>query len=90
MKTIEQDAATTVTCATFPKVENGAYYSDCEVAQEHPNANIEEDKTALFEYCDEVTKKFQWGNRYKCDAENKMISITRLHAKQSQLHYAAV
>lgn len=59
MKTIEQGAATTVTCATLPKVENGAYYSDCEVAQEHPNANIEEDKTALFDYCDEVTKKFQ-------------------------------
>lgn len=57
MKTVEQGAATNVTCATLSNVENGAYYFDCEVAQEVPNSKLEEDNAALFDYCDDVTKK---------------------------------
>lgn len=58
-KSVEQGAATTVTCALKPEVQNGAYYMDCEVGKEIPNAKLDDDNAALFEFCDELTKDYQ-------------------------------
>ena len=60
-KTASMGASTTVTCATLPSDDlvSGAYYSNCAVAVETDAAKNEEDAAALFEYCDEVTRKFQ-------------------------------
>lgn len=54
-------AATTVTCATLPSeyLVAGAYYSNCTIGVENEAARNAEDAAALFDYCDEVTKKFQ-------------------------------
>lgn len=54
-------AATTVTCATLPtnSLLNGAYYSHCTVASESIAAKNQEDSSAFFDYCDEVTRSFQ-------------------------------
>jgi NAD(P)-dependent dehydrogenase (short-subunit alcohol dehydrogenase family) len=63
MKSAKQGAATTVTCATLPsdneRFVNGAYYRDCEVGKPADSADNEEDRKALYDYCDEFTKKFQ-------------------------------
>ena len=59
MKTVEQGAATTVTCALKPKVQNGAYYMDCEIAEEIENAKSDDDNAALFDFCDELTQDYQ-------------------------------
>lgn len=62
MKTVEQGAATTVHCASLPTHEfqpQGAYYVDCDVAAESESARNEEDATAFFDYCDQVTRDFQ-------------------------------
>ena len=60
MKTPEQGAATTITCAALPSAELqlGAYYSDCEVAKEAQGATTENAKK-VFDYCDDITKAFQ-------------------------------
>jgi retinol dehydrogenase-13 len=58
-KTVEQGAATTVLCATSPSIENGAYYSDCAVAESSDSAKDEANAAAVYEYCEEVTKAFQ-------------------------------
>jgi len=54
-------AATTVTCATFPsdQLVPGGYYSNCAIASESGAAKNEEDAEALFNFCDEITKKFR-------------------------------
>ena len=54
-------AATTITCATMPSDElvAGAYYSNCGIGVESEAAKNEEDAASLFDYCDDVTKKFQ-------------------------------
>jgi retinol dehydrogenase 12 len=54
-------ASTTVTCATLPSVAlvNGGYYSNCAIATESIAAKNEDDASALFDYCDGVTKQFQ-------------------------------
>jgi len=58
-KTVEQGAATSVTCATAVSVTNGAYYDDCEPARfEHGNATNEADAIRLFDLCVELTKDF--------------------------------
>ena len=58
-KTVEQGAATTVTCATAANIENGAYYDDCAPARyEAGNATNEEDAIRLFDLCVELTKDF--------------------------------
>ena len=61
IKSVEAGAATNVTVATLAtdKFVNGAYYEDCELSQESESAKNEEDAKALFDYCDEVTKKYQ-------------------------------
>jgi len=62
-KTPEQGAATTVTCATLPsdsnEFVNGAHYDDCAIKEPTESANNEDDRKALYDYCDKVTKKFQ-------------------------------
>jgi retinol dehydrogenase 12 len=60
-KTVEQGAATTVTCATLPSSELavGAYYDDCDVGTEHDCAKNADDAKRLYDLCDEITKKFQ-------------------------------
>lgn len=60
-KTPSMGASTTVTCATLSSDDlvSGAYYSNCAVATESEAAKNIEDAAALFDYCDEVTKKFQ-------------------------------
>ena len=59
MKTPEQGAATTITCAALPSAElqQGAYYFDCEVMKEAEGATAENAKL-VFDYCDDVTKAF--------------------------------
>ena len=61
-KTVEQGAATTVTCATLPRLDTtkkGAYYSDCALAKEAGNATNEADAIRFFDLCMELTKEFQ-------------------------------
>lgn len=58
-KSIEQGAATNVHVASISDIVNGAYYADCDIAEEYESAKNEEDAKALFEYCDEITKDFQ-------------------------------
>ena len=60
VKTPEQGAATTITCAALPssELQQGAYYADCEVKEEAEGATAENAKM-VFDYCDEVTKAFQ-------------------------------
>jgi NAD(P)-dependent dehydrogenase (short-subunit alcohol dehydrogenase family) len=54
-------AATTITCATLPsdQLVPGGYYCNCALGSENEAAKNEEDAAALFDYCDEATKKFQ-------------------------------
>jgi hypothetical protein len=61
MKTVQAGASTTITAAGLPSDQfvQGAYYDDCEVGKESENAKNEDDAKALFDYCDEVTNKFQ-------------------------------
>jgi len=60
-KTTKQGAATTVTCATMPteSLQIGAYYQDCEVAEEAECAKNMDDAKKLYDQCDDVTKAFQ-------------------------------
>ena len=60
MKTPEQGAATTITCAALPssELQQGAYYADCEVIKEAEGATAENAKV-VFDYCDVITKTFQ-------------------------------
>lgn len=57
----EEGAATQVKVATLPDTEltNGAYYADCQVAEEAESAKNMEDAQKLFDYCDGVTKDYQ-------------------------------
>ena len=59
MKSVAVGASTTVTAATTTALVNGAYYDDCEVAEETESAKNMEDAKALFDYCDEATKDYQ-------------------------------
>jgi hypothetical protein len=54
-------ASTTNTCATLTSnaLVNGAYYTNCYVGCETAAAKNTDDASALFEYCDKVTKTFQ-------------------------------
>jgi hypothetical protein len=54
-------ASTTITCATLPSnaLCNGGYYSNCAIGYENDAAKNAADASALFLYCDEVTKEFQ-------------------------------
>jgi hypothetical protein len=59
-KTPEQGASTTVTVASTGSLVNGAYYRNCEPdSYESDSAKNEDDAKALFDFCDELTKKFQ-------------------------------
>lgn len=58
-KTASQGAATSIFCALSPRIEQGAYYSNCAVYPESLAARNAEDAAALFDYCDEVTSQFQ-------------------------------
>lgn len=60
-KPISVGASTTITCATLPSDElvPGGYYSNCAIANENDAAKNEEDAAALFDLCDEITKKLQ-------------------------------
>jgi len=57
-KTVEQGAATTVTCATLSSEElkNGAYYDDCQVGKESGNATNTEDAIRLYDLCLQLTQ----------------------------------
>jgi len=57
----EQGASTQVLAATMPESElvNGAYYADNKVSNETASAKNMEDAKKLFDYCNQVTKKFQ-------------------------------
>lgn len=57
-KTVEQGAATSVTCATSSALANGAYYDDCEPAVEAGNATNEEDAIRLFDLCLALAKEY--------------------------------
>ncbi len=61
MKEPEEGAATQVFTATVANDEliGGAYYVDCEVAEEAESAQNMEDARKLFDYCDGVTSGFQ-------------------------------
>ena len=61
LKSVQAGASTTTTVAVLPSDQfvQGAYYDNCEVGKESENAKNEDDSKALFDYCDEVTKKFQ-------------------------------
>ena len=61
IKSIEQGAATTITCTVLPtsKLENGSYYMDCELKEPNINATDMDDAKALFDYCDKETKQYQ-------------------------------
>lgn len=52
-------AATTVTCATTKELQSGGYYSNCYLYPESQAAKNDEDADALFDYCDEITAKYQ-------------------------------
>ena len=58
-KSTQQGAATTVLCAVTDNLQNGAYYADCAVKEPHTVANDPADAAALYDYCEELTKKFQ-------------------------------
>jgi hypothetical protein len=59
-KTPEQGASTTLTVASTGSLVNGAYYRNCEVdSYESDSAKNEDDAKALFDFCEEATKKFQ-------------------------------
>ncbi len=57
----EEGAATQVMLSVIPdeKINNGAYYIECEVAEETESARNMEDAKALFDYCERVTRDFQ-------------------------------
>ena len=58
----EQGARTQTLCAVMPDDElvNGAYYTNCTVSEEALCAKNMDDAKKLYDYCDEVTKPFQW------------------------------
>ncbi|MEL7119704.1 MAG: SDR family NAD(P)-dependent oxidoreductase [Bacteroidota bacterium] len=60
-QTPEQGAATQVMVAILPEdqLTSGAYYADCKVTKETDSAKNMADAKKLFEYCEEVTAKFQ-------------------------------
>ena len=60
-KTVAQGASTSVTVASLSsdELKNGAYYKNCIVTEEEECGKHMEDAKALYDYCDEVTKKFQ-------------------------------
>ena len=60
-KLLSAGASTTITCATLPSnaLCNGGYYSNCAIGYENAAARNADDASALFAYCDEVTKEFQ-------------------------------
>ncbi len=62
MKEAEEGAVTQVMVATIPEsqLRNGAYYVDCEVAEEAKSARNIDDAKRLFDYCEEVTADFQY------------------------------
>ncbi|MEO1654117.1 MAG: SDR family NAD(P)-dependent oxidoreductase [Bacteroidota bacterium] len=57
----EVGASTQTLCATLPAQDlvNGAYYANCQVAQEADSAKYMDDAKKLFDYCNEATKSYQ-------------------------------
>ncbi len=61
MKTPDIGAATQILVATMPRdeLENGAYYANCQVAEEASSARDMQDAKRFFDYCDVATRSFQ-------------------------------
>ena len=61
MKEPEEGAATQVMVSIIPdsQLSGGAYYEDCMVSVESESARNMEDAKNLFEYCNQVTRKYQ-------------------------------
>lgn len=58
--TPEQGASTQLLAATLPseQIVNGAYYADCQVAEEAESARNMSDAKALFDYCRRATQAY--------------------------------
>ncbi|KAK3604847.1 hypothetical protein CHS0354_000509 [Potamilus streckersoni] len=61
IKKPEEGASTQVFCSVTPysELENGCYYADCKIEPSSKSSNIAGDAKKLYDYCDEVTKKYQ-------------------------------
>jgi NAD(P)-dependent dehydrogenase (short-subunit alcohol dehydrogenase family) len=61
VKSAAQGASTTITAASLPtnQLVNGGLYKDCVLSQESVSAKNMDDATALFDWCEELTRHHQ-------------------------------